>query len=144
MHDLSNVSPLGSLLVRIARTHRTSVSQALDALGLHVGQELLLAHLCGREGIGQTALAAALGVELPTVHRSLARLERAGFVERRSDPGDARASHAYLTPRGRATCERIREIWVEAEAKLNDVLAPDECADLQRLLGALAERIERG
>lgn len=143
MTNLRETAPLGYSLVQVARTHRRWVSAALEQLGLHVGQELLLARLCGREGDRQTVLAEALGVELPTVHKMLARLEKAGFVERRADPGDARASLAYLTPEGRETCARIQEIWREADRRLRQALPTDvDAADLERLLTALADRLE--
>ncbi|HSH45412.1 MAG TPA: hypothetical protein VK966_06135, partial [Longimicrobiales bacterium] len=67
MNNLRETAPLGFSLVQVARTHRRWVSASLEQLGLHVGQELLLAQLCGREGDRQTVLAEALGVELPTV-----------------------------------------------------------------------------
>ena len=101
-----------------------------------------MAQLCSREGVRQTALARSLGVELPIVHRTLARLEAAGFVERRRDARDARASRAFLTPRGRATCERIGEIWAEADRRLSVAVGPHDEAELKRLLAAALEGIE--
>jgi DNA-binding MarR family transcriptional regulator len=142
MNELRSTAPIGARIVQIAKTHRRWVGEELEALGLHVGQELLLMQLCHAEGMRQTALAEVLGIELPTVHRTLSRLETAGFVERQVDMDDARASVTFLTSRGRETCARIREIWHAADLRLREALPPDDAADLERLLDALARRLD--
>lgn len=143
MHGLRDTAPIGARLVHIAKTHRRWVGEELEVLGLHVGQELLLMQLCHTEGVRQTTLADVLGIELPTVHRTLSRLESAGFVERRDDLDDARASVTFLTPRGRETCGRILEIWQVADQRLRESLPPDDAADLERLLDVLARRLDQ-
>lgn len=141
MDELRGTAPIGARIVQIAKIHRRWVAEQLEPLGLHVGQELLLMRLCRAEGLRQTALAEGLGIEPPTVNRMLSRLEAAGFVERRQDPDDARATLTFLTPRGRRTCERIREIWREADVRLREALPSDDAAELERLLDALARRL---
>jgi DNA-binding MarR family transcriptional regulator len=140
MFDLKSDAPLGHRLVQAAKMHRGWVSSQLEGLGLYVGQELLLAQLCREDGIRQTSLARVLGIELPTTNKMLRRLETSGFVERRSDPDDARASLAYLTPQGRRMCEGISEIWQAAERRLRQALSSDDAAQLERLLGELTRR----
>jgi DNA-binding MarR family transcriptional regulator len=140
MVDLESDAPLGHRLVQAAKMHRGWVSTQLERLGLHVGQELLLAQLCREDGIRQTSLARTLGIELPTTNKMLRRLETSGFVERRSDPEDARASLAYLTQQGREMCERISEIWQAADRRLRQALSPEDAAQLEHLLGELTRR----
>jgi DNA-binding MarR family transcriptional regulator len=142
MHELRSTAPIGARIIQIAKTHRRWVGEELEALGLHVGQELMLMQLCHTEGMRQTALAEALAIELPTVHRTLSRLEGAGFVERHVDRDDARVSVTFLTPRGRETCARIRAIWHAADVRLREALPPGDAAELERLLVALARRLE--
>lgn len=143
MVELSQHAPLGWLLVRATKAHRRWVAAALEELGLHVGQEFLLAQLCQQEGMRPTALARALAIELPTVHKTLSRLEAAGFVERRSDPSDARASLIHLTPQGRETCARIRAIWEDADRRLRAALPVADAARLEELLTTLTEHLDR-
>lgn len=142
MVDLPQDAPLGWLLVRAAKAHRRVVSAALEEHGLHVGQEMLLAQLCTQDGVRHTVLARALGIELPTVHKTLSRLESAGFVERRADPSDARASLAYLTPQGRETCVQIRRIWESADRQLEAALSEDDAARLEDLLSKVAHHLD--
>lgn len=138
MDHLALQAPVGTQLIRVAKAHRLWVADALERLGLHVGQELLLTQLCQQEGERQSTLARALGVELPTVHKMIGRLEAAGFVERRPDPTDSRASLTFLTARGRRTCEQIEAIWRGAEHRLISDLDASEVAQLEALLGRLA------
>src|SRR5690606_32062255 len=137
MTDLREVAPLGFTIVRVAKMHRRWVSEDLAHLGLHVGQELVLLNLCEQEGIRQTDLAVALDIEVPTVHKTLARLEAAGFVERRPDPDDGRASLAFLTRRGREACAAILEIWQNAERRLSAAVSGRDTQVLDRLLKGL-------
>lgn len=140
---LENQAPIGHRIVRLAKLHRGWVAAELEQLGLHVGQELLLAHLCQQEGVRQTAIAQALQVELPTVNKMLRRLEDAGFVERGGDPEDARASLTYLTDPGRQVCERINEIWRDADARLRRRLSRSDAATLEALLARVLDPPDR-
>lgn len=82
-----------------------------------------------------SALAGHAGVDVSVASRQLAVLERLGYVERRPDPQDGRASLLRLTPAGADALAASRAIrsdwalealadWDEAEARhLTDLLA---------------------
>jgi MarR family transcriptional regulator, organic hydroperoxide resistance regulator len=125
---------VGLLLVQICRAHRNHVSAALDALGIHAGQDHTLCQVAVREGTAQSELAEALCVDPSTVTKTLARLERDGLVERHPDPADARVSRVYLTGRGRELVQPVMAIWNRTEARLVDGLDETERALLRRLL----------
>jgi DNA-binding MarR family transcriptional regulator len=125
---------VGLLLVQICRSHRNLVSAALDALGMHAGQDYALYQLAVREGIAQAELAEALCVDPSTVAKMLARLERDGLIERRPDVEDARVSRVSLTGRGRDLVQPVLEIWNRTEARLVDGLNETEQVLLRRLL----------
>ena len=63
---------------------------------------------CG--GIRLSDLADLQGTDLSTVSRQVRASERAGLVERRPHPADARATLVHLTPHGRAVLERLRAV----------------------------------
>jgi DNA-binding MarR family transcriptional regulator len=54
-------------------------------------------------------LAAAEGIAPSTLTRMVTVLEEAGFVTRRPDPSDARASTIAITELGRQTMDRLRD-----------------------------------
>ncbi|MFV0259344.1 MAG: MarR family winged helix-turn-helix transcriptional regulator [Acidimicrobiales bacterium] len=86
-------------------------------------------------------LAEVIGVDISTASRSVGRLVAAGYVERRPDPSDGRASLHSLSDKGEDACRRIqtaRREW------LVDVLAgfsAAEQADLARLLTRLVGKM---
>jgi DNA-binding MarR family transcriptional regulator len=69
-------------------------------------------------------------------HR-LRRLERAGLVERVSDPGDARALLVQLTPEGVALTDRIAPLHLDNERELLSALDQTEQRALAELLRKL-------
>ena len=58
---------------------------------------MALVELWQDDGLRCGDLADRLGVEPPTVTRTLRRLESCGLVERRADPEDARSLRVYLS-----------------------------------------------
>jgi DNA-binding MarR family transcriptional regulator len=67
-----------------------------------------------------TELAESEAIAQPTVTTLVGRLERDGLVDRRSDPGDARAVVVHLTEQGLA---RLNEMRAAREALLQARLA---------------------
>ena len=60
----------------------------------------------------QRELASAVQVEDQTMSRTVERLERSGYVERRRDDADRRRVVVTLTASGRATCLRAGDVAV--------------------------------
>jgi MarR family transcriptional regulator, organic hydroperoxide resistance regulator len=75
-----------------------------------------------------------LCVEPSTVTKSLQRLEKAGFVERRQDAEDSRVSRVYLTAEGRALQEPVQQMWCNLEMTTVEGLSDVELALLRRVL----------
>lgn len=125
---------IGFQLLQIHRAHRRHAEATLNKLGLHTGQEMVLLQLWLEEGIPQSQLAACIEVEPPTATKMLQRMERAGLIERRPDPEDARVSRVYLTERGRSLEKPVLDVWRQLEAQSVAGLSPTELALLRRLL----------
>ena len=89
-----------------------------------------------------SALAAGLGVDGSVASRQVAALERAGYVQRRPDPLDGRASLIGLSEAGAAALARTREVradWATAAlADWTDEEADTLCRLLERLTADLA------
>ncbi|GAB3354233.1 MarR family winged helix-turn-helix transcriptional regulator [Modestobacter lapidis] len=88
-----------------------------------------------------SALAARLGVDVSVASRQVSALERAGYLDRRPDPHDGRASLVSLSAAGAAALARTREVrgtWVAAALHdWTDEEARELTARLERLTGAL-------
>lgn len=63
----------------------------------------------------QSDLVAVFDTDSASMTRTVQRLERAGFVRRRPDPDDGRATLVDCTAAGMALRERIERLWSQLE-----------------------------
>jgi DNA-binding MarR family transcriptional regulator len=105
-------------LIHLIKEHRRHADEELQKLGLHAAQEFVLFLLWEEDGLSQSRLAARLKLELPTITKSVQRMERAGLVERRADRQDTRVSRVYLTEAGRALYEPAKQVWKNLDARI--------------------------
>jgi len=84
-----------------------------------------------------TDLAAIAGVTQPSLTVLVSTLERAGLVERRSDPADKRVVLVAITAAGSDYVHTRRRNSVQAFARLIDQLSTDEAAALAAAIPAL-------
>lgn len=85
------------------------------------------------------ALAQALQVTQQAVSKTVAELERLGYVRRRPDPRDARVRLVSLTDRGRAAVEAAREERAAVVGELRERLGPRRVDAATRLLREVLE-----
>jgi DNA-binding MarR family transcriptional regulator len=129
---------LGFVIHETARLLRRRFEQyaRADELGLTRAQCAVLAHLARQEGINQAALAQSLDIEPITLVRLLDRLEEAGLLERKPDPGDRRAYVLMLTAKARPVLARIFDL---AERVYGDAQVGMSKADTAQLLNLLVQ-----
>ena len=113
------------------------------ALHEHGFDDLVAAHLSilrwpGPHGERPVDLAAQANMTKQALNYLLGQLETRGYLERRSDPDDLRSKRVYLTERGDATREIIRDAVREVEAEWAAELGADDLEQLRALLARLA------
>jgi DNA-binding MarR family transcriptional regulator len=91
----------------VSRLTREQFNLVAHRIGLTLAQARALAYLARNEGMSQVELSALLEVQPITLLRQIDRLEAAGLVERRAHPSDRRVQRLFLTPRSRATLDKI-------------------------------------
>jgi MarR family transcriptional regulator, organic hydroperoxide resistance regulator len=133
----AKAGPVTYALAIAARTRATTLQDRLRALGLHLGQELIVVDLHEFPDSSQAELVERLAIEQPTVAKALARLERAGFVNRRDDQRDRRRVVLRLTERGQKTVPSILAAWSAVEQEATRKLTTEE----KRLLKTLLNKI---
>jgi DNA-binding MarR family transcriptional regulator len=106
---------IGRLLAQVCRLNFQRMHAPLEELGLYRGQPFVLSTLWEEEGITHSELSHRLHVQPSTVTNMVKRMERAGFIERRDDPGDERVSRVYLTEAGRQVRQRLGQMWQEMD-----------------------------
>lgn len=72
----------------------------------------------------------------------LHRLQRAGLIERRPDPGDGRGRLVRLTAQGRELVDQLAPIHLENENRLLASLTDEDRSALEKLLRRLARGLE--
>ena len=125
---------ISPLIPTLARAHRATSQELLQGTGLSAGQELLVMRLFDRPAQSQADLTRWLGVEPPTTAKMLARMEKAGFVERARSQTDRRVTLVSLTQAGRALHKRVSTVWDDLEHVTTAGLAESEVQELERLL----------
>ncbi|MEV4284101.1 MarR family transcriptional regulator [Nonomuraea bangladeshensis] len=110
--------------------------------GLRFAHGYVFQHLVGDVGPTVGDLAPKLGVTQQAASKTVAELERLGYVERLADPRDARIRRVHLTGRGReavAIARRAREALESRLAERGGKRRLEECrallADLLDELG---------
>lgn len=95
--------------------------------------------------IRMSELAALTLTSRSRLSHAVARLEEAGWVERRSCPSDKRGAFAALTPAGLAVLESAARGHVEAVRRnLFDVLSAEQVTELGRISAVLRDALRAG
>jgi len=123
-----NASIFATGLQLVSRAWRARTDAALAELGVSTTQAFPISavHRLGG-GVRQHALAAALGIEGPSLVRTLDKLGAAGLLERRDDSADRRAKTLHLTEDGAKLARAIETVVANVR---NELLAGVEAEDL--------------
>lgn len=137
--------PRITYLMRVLHQHYTEfVSAALRGAGfagIRPGDAKALVFVPA-EGIPVGELATRAGVRKQTMREAVEHLERAGYVESRSNPRDGRSRLVFLTPRGQAARPAARAAGDRAEAHWAQLTSPGEVEALRSGLLRLVRAIE--
>jgi DNA-binding MarR family transcriptional regulator len=136
-------SSLGFLLAQVCKLHYARMHALLEELGLYRGQPPVLFALWEQEGATHGELATRLHVKPATITKMIKRMEKAGFVERRSDPEDERVSRVYLTNEGRSIRDRVEHVWRTVDEETFKEFNAEERELLQRFFLQMRENLER-
>ena len=128
MTPMERVSREFGLLFRSLKgLHAAVVAEA--GVKAEMAATAVLMTLEDRGQVRPSAVAEALALDLSSVSRQVAGLERDGWVTRRRDPADSRAALLELTPEGRDVLSRVRAARVAHLRRLLPDWTDDELAD---------------
>ena len=102
---------------------------------------LIMMELAKRDGRTQLDLVNTTHLKAPTISVALQKLEHDGFVLRRPDEYDLRATRVFLTDKGRELDNKIRKRVYEEEALAMENLTESECETLVKLLGKIKQNL---
>ena len=131
-----------TLIKKAARLLEKKANQLLKPYHITHGYTYFLMELFEQDGLTQTALQRAIGVEQPTVVRTLDRMERDGLIERKPSPTDRRAFHIYLTDKGRDCEPMVKAAASELNQSLLQSVSTEEQTHIQSYLQQLIDNLE--
>ncbi len=92
------------------------------------------------DSLTTSQLAASLRITPQGAAKIVADTVATGYVERRSDPADARARRLHLTDRGQSAVATARRFHSTYERRLADAYGAPSVAVLRQILTAVVER----
>ncbi|MBZ9537431.1 MULTISPECIES: MarR family transcriptional regulator [Modicisalibacter] len=126
---------LGMRLGHVHRLWRAVVDRTVAASGLTQPRwtVLFMLHHMG-DGTTQKQLSDSLGVELPSLSRTLAQVEQQGLIVRRTPHGDRRVRQIYFTAAGREMLNTLEARADEVRTLILSGLAPADHEAFHRVL----------
>jgi len=123
-----------TLLKAVRHAHIEYFDRLLQPYGVRVGQQFILELLWQtREDLSIGEIASRLGIEAPTVTRTIQRMIGQGLVEKYPHPTDARLVLVRLTAHGSALGNVLPEVLAQAQSRLLTGISEVEKAFLVRL-----------
>jgi DNA-binding MarR family transcriptional regulator len=144
--DFDYLATVGRIL-RISAHLRDNMDGWLAPFGLSWEMFDLLASLRrdgGRDGLRPTHLYRVCMLSSGATTNRIDRAQVLGFVERRPDPLDGRATRIALTKRGRALVNKAMSEHAARGTEIAAVLSLQDRQALQKLLGSVLHALEKG
>ena len=130
---------------RVAAHASRAIDATLEKWGLQTGEFDVLAAL-RRSGapftLAPSQLTRSMMLSPSGMTSRLDRLERVGFIERKTTPDDRRSLLVVLTPAGRTLVDEAVTAHVENENRLLQALSPSERKGLDQALRVLLRSFE--
>lgn len=131
-------STIGFRIARLPHLWRSILDRRLAPLGLTQTRWVTLYHLWRLgEGHPQCDLARAIGVEAPSLVRTLGQLEEQGLIERRACDNDRRSKRIYLTPTAMPLLEKIDSVAQLARKEMFAGLTEENLEQLNEWLALI-------
>lgn len=130
-------------LSRIFQDYRTAIDLIARRSGLFFGQTRVLEEIAKNEGCTQTDIASALTVSAPSIAASMKRLEKGGFILRKTDPTNLRIKKLYLTDAGRIAVRQAGTEITRLNTEIIQHIGPSDREIFLKMLDGTAAVLER-
>jgi DNA-binding MarR family transcriptional regulator len=127
-------------MIKLGRITLHRFTQALEPFGIRPRHMAALVELRDRGELTQQSLCGQLHLDPTNLVAILNELEAQGYATRRRDPDDRRRHIVQVSKKGIAVIDKVAEVMDGVEADLLADFAPEERAQLERLLTAIWER----
>lgn len=118
MEEQTQQEKIGHLLMHVCRLRGMTADHLMEQSNLYRGQGLMLLFLSKHEGLTHSEIAEKLNISPAAATKVIKRLEKEGYLERRSDEKDERVSRVFLREGGRASMDEIRRSFKRLDQKM--------------------------
>ena len=124
-----------SMILELQRMFDGFLRIEMKKNGMKSSYRHLLSPLAIKDGVTQLDLVKASHLKAPTVSTTLRNMEEEGLVSRETDKDDARATRVYITEKGKAIDQKMREsIDTITSAFMKGISAQDKKAAAEVML----------
>ncbi len=136
--ELRRETSLGYQINLLARLFENALREQIAPLGVVPGQFPALLTLYEHDSLTQTELRRQVGIEQPTMAKTLQRMERDGLIRRTPDLHDRRRTHIHLTARAHRLQQPLTNEARDVNATATRSLTP---AQIDALLTTISQLI---
>ena len=137
--ELFSRRPMGMRMAMIVRQWRAVIDDAILDTGLTQSSwtVMMQLHQLG-DNVSMSELAEVQGIELPPLMRTLAQLEKQGYLLRSTSPYDKRIRLLTLTAEGRAILEKLNRVIETYQQRVTETLPEAQLAAFSATLNQIA------
>ena len=123
--------------------HRINIQAEAYKHGLYLGQMPILEYVRKNNKCTQRDVANFLKISPPSVATSIKRMQKAGLIEKETDPGDQRYSRLTITKKGIEITEKCRAEYDRIDAQIFDGFDEKEREVLYEFFGRMIKNISK-
>lgn len=130
------------LLMKSHSVMQRKIYSEAQKIGLTSGQPKILDYLYEHEGSDQKTIAGYCEIEPATLGSILLRMEQKGLIERRQENGNRRSLFVYLTENGKEVCEKMHDIFSQADEQAIEGISSGEIEEIKSLLTKICRNLD--
>ncbi|MDE5558842.1 MAG: MarR family transcriptional regulator [Ruminococcus sp.] len=130
------------LLMKSHSVMQRKIYSEAQKIGLTSGQPKILDYLYEHEGSDQKTIAGYCEIEPATLGSILLRMEQKGLIERRQKNGNRRSWFVYLTENGKEICEKMHDIFSQADEQAIEGISSGEIEEIKNLLTKICHNLD--
>ncbi|MBE0455914.1 MULTISPECIES: MarR family transcriptional regulator [Pseudoalteromonas] len=142
-HETLDLTLCGNM-GRVHRLCREAITAAVEPLGLTQSRWIAMIHINHlSEGATQQQLAHSLGIEMPSLTRTVKQLEQQQLIIRRVDEDDKRSRKIYFTEQGQQLLSTLKVLIVDVKQQLYAGLTTEQLDTMAYGLVQMEENARR-
>lgn len=132
---------IGPRVMCLSKLIRQEHNKVWAEYGLFSGQQDILFALLMDEGLTLKDIADKMEVSPATASVSVKRMEKAGFIIKKTDKSDARIIRLYPTQKAKESSEEVRNQIELTEAVLHKNLTDEQVSELSDILDTVIQNL---